>query len=355
VAASPLINESGESAGGVLVIRDETRIEDLERELSKREGFYRLVGKSEKMQRIYTLIQALSDFESTVLVTGESGTGKELVAEALHYTGARRDKPLVKVNCSALSENLLESELFGHVRGAFTGAVRDRKGRFEEADGGTIFLDEIGDLSPKMQVSLLRVLQEREFEKVGDSKPVKVDVRVIAATNKDLRERLKDGCFREDLYYRLKVVELNMPPLRERREDIPLLVDHFMAKIKDKLHKDIRGLSAEVEKVFMTYAWPGNVRELEHVLEHSFFMCRHDVVTLEDLPADFGAAPGVAGHVADHATDRKEVGPEDIIEALEKAAWNKTRASVLLGMSRSTLYRKIQEHRISVEDPLKKS
>jgi transcriptional regulator with PAS, ATPase and Fis domain len=289
---------------------------------------------------VYSLIEALANVQTTVLVTGESGTGKELVAEALHYLGARGSKPLVKVNCSALPENLLESELFGHVKGAFTGAVRDKVGRFQRADGGTIFLDEIGELSPKIQLELLRVLQEREFERVGDSAPIKVDVRVVAATNRNLQEKVKLGHFREDFYYRLKVVEVNLPPLRERREDISLLVDHFLKSFNQKFGKDITALSRDVHQLFAVHPWPGNVRQLEHTLEHGFVLCRGSVITVEDLPFDFAPAnvseavlPGAAPTDADA-----------IRQALEKTAWNKARAARLLGIDRKTLYRKMQKY-----------
>jgi transcriptional regulator with GAF, ATPase, and Fis domain len=210
-----------------MVLHDDTHVADLEMELQEHRQFHRIVGRSQPMQKVYNLIKALANVQTTVLITGESGTGKELVAEALHLSGDRSHKPLVKVNCSALPESLLESELFGHVKGAFTGAIRDNIGRFHRADGGTIFFDEIGDVSPKVQLKLLRVLEEREFERVGSSAPTKVDVRLIAATNRNLMEKVSNGELREDLYYRLKVIEIMLPPLRDRREDIPLLVEHF--------------------------------------------------------------------------------------------------------------------------------
>lgn len=224
----------------------------LERDLKRRRDFHRLlIGKSEAMQAVYGLIDSLADLRTTVLITGASGTGKELAAEALHYAGCRRDQALVKVNCSALAESVLESELFGHVRGAFTGATHDRIGRFAKADRGTLFLDEIGDLSPLLQQKLLRVLQEKEFERVGDSTPIKVDVRIIAATNRDLKALVTAGAFREDLYYRIKVVELKLPPLRERRLDIPLLADFFLKEFSAEFHKVIDGVSAEVLELFL--------------------------------------------------------------------------------------------------------
>ena len=272
--------------GAVLVIRDITLLRDLERELRERHQFQNIIGRSKKMQDTYRLLEDLANLETTVLITGESGTGKELVARALHYSGQRAFKPFVTVSCSALAESLLESELFGHVRGAFTGAIRDKQGRFQAANGGTILLDEIGDISPLIQLKLLRVLQEKEIERVGESTPQKVDVRVIACTNKDLKEKVRRGEFRQDLYYRLKVVEVSLPPLRDRLEDLPLLVDHFCHSFNERFKKNIEGISNEVLGKFMDYPWPGNVRELEHVMEHAFVLCHGGVITLEHLPSE---------------------------------------------------------------------
>jgi len=344
ISTSPLLDHKGEFSGAVMVVRDETRITDLERDLLDRKQFHNIIGKNLKMQEVYALIENLADVQTTVLITGESGTGKELVAEAIHYKGVRRDMPLVKVNCSALSENLLESELFGHVRGAFTGAVRDKIGRFQRANGGTIFLDEIGDISPRTQLQMLRVLQEMEFERVGDSTPVKIDVRVITATNRDLAARVRSGEFREDLYYRLKVMELSLPSLRERTDDIPILLDHFMRKFNKKLNRDVRGVSADVARVFMEYPWPGNIRELEHALEHAFVLCRQSTITLEHLPKtirEFQLKEPVMEAGGDEE-DRMR-----ILKALEKAGWNKARAARLLGVDRKTLYRKLTKYNIS--------
>lgn len=345
ITTYPLQNNKGAFSGAVLVIRDETHLADLERDMRERQQFHNIVGKSEKMEELYCLIEDLADVQTTVLITGESGTGKELVAEALHYKGDRSEKPFVKVNCSALSENLLESELFGHVKGAFTGAVQERMGRFQKADGGTIFLDEIGDISPRTQLQLLRVLQEREFERVGDSTPIKVDVRVVAATNRNLKERIKRGEFREDLYYRLKVVEINMPSLSERREDIPLLINHFLNKFNRKLSKEILSISSDVQKVFMEYPWPGNIRELEHTLEHAFILCRQKTITVNHLPTTFKEFVGTRGSSLE---DIKVDEPQAILQALKKTAWNKAGAARILGISRRTIYRKIKEYKISV-------
>ena len=339
-------DNAGIFSGVILVVRDETRLANLEHDLRERQQFHNIIGKSEKMQAIYSLIDNLVDVETTVLITGETGTGKELIADALHYRGSRCHKPLVKVNCSALSENLLESELFGHVKGAFSGAVQDRIGRFQRANGGTIFLDEIGDVSPRTQLQLLRVVQEKEFERVGDSTPIKVDVRIVAAANQSLLEKVSRGDFREDLYYRLKVVEVIMPPLRERKEDIPLLLNHFLNKFNKKLNKEIVAVSADVQKIFMDYFWPGNVRELEHTLEHAFIICRQNTITMDCLPLALKDFIGTKLYaLGDPGADESHT----ILHALEKTSWNKARAARLLGMSRRTIYRKIEEFKLKMQ------
>ena len=337
---APLVNGEGATYGAVLVIRDETRLHTLERDLKERTSFHKLIGGSDRMQEVYALLEKLANVPSTVLITGESGTGKELIADALHYQGARRQGPLVKVNCAALTENLLESELFGHVKGAFTGAIRDKAGRFEMAHGGTIFLDEIGDISPAMQVRLLRVLQERKVERVGGTRPIDVDVRVVAATNQDLPEKIRRGEFREDLFYRLKVVTLALPPLRERRSDIPLLVDFFVQRFNERFQRAIGGVSDEVMRFFMSYEWPGNVRELEHVMEHAFILCPGTLILSEHLPPDL--SPHVPGAGSRHLRE-DENEADTIRQALEKCGWNKAKAARLLGISRRTIYRKIEE------------
>jgi PAS domain S-box-containing protein len=340
INTSPLLDRHGVFSGAVMVIRDETRLSNLERNLREREQFHKIIGKSKNMQKVYSLIEDLADVQTTTLITGESGTGKELVAEAIHYKGKRSSSPLVKVNCSALSENLLESELFGHVKGAFTGADKDKTGRFQKADGGTIFLDEIGDISPRMQLRLLRVLQEKILERVGDSNPVKIDVRVIAATNQNLTAKVKSGVFREDLYYRLKVVELSIPPLRERKEDIPLLVNYFLHHFNNRFNKNISAVSDDVQRIFMDYSWPGNVRELEHALEHAFVITRQSTITVDQLPRNFGNVP--LGDT-DSITDKKNPGEKDILDALKSTDWNKAKAARILGMSRQTIYRKMHD------------
>lgn len=344
VRTYPLLNQHGVPSDVVMVLRDDTHIADLEIELLEHRQFHRIIGKSKPMQKVYNLIKALANVQTTVLITGESGTGKELVAEALHLSGDRSHKPLVKVNCSALPESLLESELFGHVKGAFTGATRDNIGRFHRADGGTIFFDEIGDISPKVQLKLLRVLEEREFERVGSSAPTKVDVRLIAATNRNLMEKVGSGELREDLYYRLKVIEIMLPPLRDRREDIPLLVEHFRNGFNIKFKKNIEGISSDVLKAFLKYPWRGNIRELEHTIEHAFVLCNRNIITFDNLPYEFMAAPET---VRNTATVNAEADTQGILEALEKTSWNKAKAARLLGIDRVTLYRKIKRYNIT--------
>ncbi len=343
ITTSPIRNLDGACTGIVAALRDETRIDELEGQLSTRKGFGRIIGTSAPMQKIYTQIEALADLPSTVLIQGESGTGKELVAEALHTTGTRRNRPFIKVNCSALSDTLLESELFGHVKGAFTGAIANRTGRFQKADSGTIFLDEIGDISPAMQMRLLRVLQEREFERVGDSTSIKVDVRVIAATNSDLLERVKQGRFREDLYYRLNVVKMTLPPLRERRDDLSLLVAHFLEKFSTAFSKPVAGVSSEVMQLFMTLDWPGNVRELQHVIEHATILCSSSQVECDDLPQDLfhHSLPTPSPLLQSSALHASTV-PMTIQEAITRCNGNKTDAARLLGISRRTLYRHLE-------------
>ena len=345
LSSAPLKNQEGEFLGAVLVIRDITRLVDLERELQERNQFHNIIGASHTMQAVYQLLENLADFETTVLITGASGTGKELVAKALHHTGSRAFKPFVSVNCSALAENLLESELFGHVKGAFTGAIRDYQGRFQAAHTGTLLLDEIGDISPRIQLKLLRVLQEREFERVGDVTPIKVDVRVIACTNQDLKEKVRQGEFREDLYYRLNVMEIKLPPLRERMEDLPLLVDHFVARFEKKFNITIPGVSDEVMNAFMNYHWPGNVRELEHSIERATVLCRDKMISIEHIPPEIAEAFSQTGpRLKKHPVSNE---PDKILDALNRTDWNKAKAARLLGINRKTIYRKMEKYGIA--------
>lgn len=335
-----LRDTDGHVIGGVETFQDLRALEQLRRELEGRYQFEDIVGRSPAMRELFGLLPQVAAAPSTVLLEGPSGTGKELFARAIHNLSPRRKKPFVAVNCGALPDTLLESELFGYKAGAFTDARRDKPGRFALADGGTIFLDEIGDVSPAMQARLLRVLQEREIEPLGATQPVKVNVRVIAATNKDLAELVRQGKFREDLYYRIRVVHLKIPPLRDRREDIPLLVEHIIRKL-NRLHgRAIAGVSEHVLARLMEYDYPGNVRELENILEYAFVLCRGDRIELENLPPELRpaeAAEAGGGPMTLEAAERR------LIEAaLRRHGGNRTRAARELGIDPSTLYRKLK-------------
>ena len=315
----------------------------LRKDINRYFCFPNIIGESSAMQRVFSLVERVAQTDSTVLILGETGTGKELVATTIHYQSLRKDKPLIKVNCAALPETLIESELFGHEKGAFTGAVRKKLGRFELAHGGTIFLDEIGDMPISTQTRLLRVLQERTFERIGGSQPIAVDVRVIAATNRNLEEEVKAGRFREDLYYRLNVIPIVMPPLRERREDIPALVDFALNKCSRNAAKRIR-FSKEAMAALLQYDYPGNVRELENIVERSATLSGSDIIEKEDLPAGVinkcGAQPLSLAEIAAQAEK------EHIIRMLVAANGNKTKAAEMLGISRKTLWEKINTYGI---------
>jgi PAS domain S-box-containing protein len=343
LTSSPLLDRANKFTGAVLVIRDITRESDLECRLKQRHQFQNMIGTSDKMQEIYALLEDLLESDTTVLITGESGTGKEIVADALHYGGYRARKPFVKINCSALTDSLLESELFGHVKGAFTGALQGKLGRFEMADGGSILLDEIGDISAKLQLKLLRVIQEKELERVGESTPVKIDVRIMASTNRNLQALVNADKFRADLYYRLKVVEVMLPPLRERIDDIPLLTAHFCKRFSKRFNKDIEDVSEDVKRMLSDYPWPGNIRELEHALEHAFVLCHGGFITVDHLPSEIRAYHNNKNYPA---AKRPAADIQDILRALEKTAGNKAKAARLLGMSRRTIYRKLSRHEI---------
>lgn len=339
LSSSPL----SDAEGAILIIRDVTLLTTLEDKLRERESYKNIIGRSEKMQRVYTLIRQLADADTTVLITGESGTGKELVMEALHYGGTRASEPLIRVNCSALSENLLESELFGHVRGAFTGAFKDRIGRFETANRGTVFLDEIGDISSGIQLKLLRFIESKEFERVGDNKTMKADARIIAATNSDLSEKIRKGLFREDLYYRINVMNIHLPPLRERTEDIPLLVRHFCGMFAKTFSKRFKGVSDDVLDIFMRYPWHGNVRELKHVIEHACILCPGGTIGREYLHQKIAE---YQGNITSDTDMSGEPDKETLLKTLAKTDGNKAKTARMLGISRSTLYRRLAEAEI---------
>ena len=307
-----------------------------------------IIGKSEKLTKMMSLIEQVAPTRASVLVTGESGVGKELVADALHRLSDRKDGPFIKVHCASLSSNLLESELFGHEKGAFTGAVSQKKGRFELADGGTIFLDEIGEIDSATQVKILRVLQEREFERVGGTETVKVDVRIVAATNRDLLDEVKKGNFREDLYYRLNVVHIEVPPLRERKEDIPLLMSSFLEEFNREDNRAIEGFSPAARKAMYAYSWPGNIRQLRNTIESAVVTCRGKVIDTGDLPEQI-VAENRAGEVSIRlGVTLSEAERTVIMSTLDFCEGNKTKASEMLGIGRKTLHRKLEEY--NVED-----
>ena len=324
----------------------------LREEIRKEHKFEQLLAKSEAMQAIFRTIAKIADYKTTVLITGESGVGKELVARALHQRSSRKSGPFVAVNCGAIPENLLESELFGHKRGAFTDATSDRRGLFEEADGGTLFLDEIGELPVALQVKLLRVLQDETIRRLGDTRDIKVDVRIVAATHRDLAAEAKAGRFREDLFYRLNVLNIAIPPLRDRREDIPLLIDHFLARNNARLGTSIRGIEPEARRVLVEYGWPGNVRELENTIERAMVLCEGDRISLQDLPdrvreaCDPVQATLASGELSIKKTTR--IIEEQLIRrALQKTKGNRTRAAEILELSHRALLYKIKDYAIT--------
>jgi DNA-binding NtrC family response regulator len=325
-------------------LRSEVR--QLQQQLVERHRLEGIVGESGRMQEVLALVKRVAPSDATVLIRGESGTGKELIARAIHYNSRRAAGPLVSLNCAALPEQLLESELFGHEKGAFTGAVAQRKGRFEAADGGSIFLDEIGDLSTALQVKLLRVLQERQFERIGGNRTLAVDVRILAATHRDLERAMGDGRFREDLYYRLNVVTIQIPPLRERREDIPLLLDHFLHKFAGKNRRDVAGITAAARDALLKYDYPGNIRELENVIERAVLLCRGRVIDLEDLPAALrpGERPGGKRQPQRLPEVLADIERQAIDAALEQYHGVQTQAAEALGISERVLRYKMKKY-----------
>jgi len=318
----------------------------LRKKLTRQYSVHDVISKNGKMQDVLRLASDVASLRSTVLIQGESGTGKELIARALHNAGERAAKPFVAVSCAALTETLLESELFGYEKGAFTGAAQQRRGKFETADGGTIFLDEIGDISAKLQVDLLRVLQDRSFYRVGGSEEVKVDVRVVAATHVNLQQAVAEGKFREDLYYRLNVIQIRIPPLRERREDIPLLADHFLERLSHELGKDVGGISQGALKILMDYHWPGNVRELENAVERAMVTCRGPNLTEEDFSfLQQNSAAGKTWAVPAGMT-MNEMEKLLITATLQRTGGNIKESASIMGIDRSTLYEKIKKYEI---------
>jgi two-component system, NtrC family, response regulator AtoC len=317
----------------------------LRQKLEDHYRFENIIAKSSKMQRLIELIKVVGKSNATVLVTGESGTGKELVARAIHAQSHRHNKPFIAVSCAALPESLLESELFGHEKGSFTGAYTQKKGKFEFANGGTLFLDEIGEMSANIQVHLLRVLEEKEFTRVGGNEPIRVDVRVISATNKDLRKAIEKREFREDLYYRLNVVNIELPPLRERKEDIPLLAEHFLHKFASENRKEITGFTPDAMEFLLDYDWPGNVRELENAIERAVILAKCSLITIDDWPQK-SMSPS---HSTARGKNLKEVEKDHILNTLRETGENYSKAARILGISRMTLYNKAREYGFDVK------
>ena len=355
-------------AGAVITVTDistlrrlESEVTLLRREMEQRYEFHNIVGKSPAMRELFNLVELAAASQTTALIYGETGTGKELVAKAIHYHSDRRAGPLVSVNCAALSETLVESELFGHVRGSFTGALKDHTGRFEHAHGGTIFLDEVGEIPLALQVKLLRVIQEREIERIGESKPRKVDVRIIAATHRDLRERVQQGLFREDLFYRLQVFPIYLPPLRERKEDIQLLIESFIRKFNDRTGKVISGIDSDAMRMMLDYTWPGNVRELENAIEHAFVTCAGGAIGPFDLPIEIrraelpklGPPSAVAAKPDLRSTSPKRRGAtkDELTALLRECGWNKSEAARRLGITRTQVWRRMIQLGIPLDPP----
>lgn len=329
----------------------------LKQQLSEKHGISNIIGRDYKMAKMFDLIESVADTRTTVLILGENGTGKTMTARAIHQLSSRRDKPFVEVACGALPDNLLESELFGHVQGAFTGASHDKEGKFLQADGGTLFLDEIGTASPSLQVKLLRVLQDREFEPVGGTKTHKVDVRLVLATNEDLEARVKTGEFRQDLYYRINVISVTQPPLRERIGDIPMLVEHYVSEFNSQTGKSIHGFNEQAMQALQRYNWPGNVRELVNVVERAIVLTKGEFISVADLPEhlrhESSDVHGTVNRLAGNPNLKSALADPErqiILDALEQNGWNRQDTAKLLGINRTTLYKKMKKYDITYEN-----
>ena len=360
--AAVVKNEAGSILGVVETVTDLTALHrmrvkaaEAERRHGTIRGMGRIVGGGAAMRDIYALIEAAGASDVSVLIQGESGTGKELVASAIHAAGHRSDSAMVTVSCAALPENLLESELFGHVKGAFTGAVSNRIGRFEMANSGTVFLDEVGELSPYIQVKLLRVLQEHEIQRVGENVTRRVDIRVIAATHRNLMDAVREGTFREDLYYRLKVFPLHLPPLRRRRSDIPLLIEHFIEEQNRKTGKRVTAAATQALRLMMDYPWPGNVRELENTIEHAFVLCNDDRINEEDLPVEIRNPDRCRACTADSRAPRRRRRPRldkrELLHLLRAMDWNKSDVAREIGLSRTSIWKYMKKYGIPLKRP----
>ncbi len=355
--ASLLKDADGKLIGAVETVTDiseidrrEERIQQLSRLLDENASFHGMLGRSPAMQKVFEIIRKVAQSDAPVIVYGETGTGKELVAHAIHSLGKRREGPYIQLNCAALNEALLESELFGHVKGAFTGAHGHRVGRFEAADGGDIFLDEIGDVPLSIQVKLLRTLETKQIERVGDNRPIEVDARIITATNRDLEQLVAEGKFREDFFFRINVIPIHLPPLRDRLEDLPLLTAHFIRHLRDSSGKNITGLSPETMKLFMEHQWPGNVRELRGALEYAFVLAEEGPILPEHLPAKL--VKPASGAINAKARARKSDPDEKIalLDALIKCEGNQTHAARMLGVNRLTVWHRLKKYGIDIRD-----
>jgi PAS domain S-box-containing protein len=340
ISTAVLKDKEGNAVGGVETFRDLSAIEELRRALEKKYSFHDIISKNSEMLRVFDILPSVAESDSTVLIEGETGTGKELIARALHNLSRRKDKPIVTVNCGALPDTLLESELFGYKAGAFTDARKDKPGRFAMAETGTIFLDEIADVSPALQMRLLRVIQERTYEPLGATKSVKADVRIIVATNKGLERLVKSGKFREDLYYRINVIRIKLPSLRERKEDIPLLVNHFIRRFNNLKKKLVADISPAAMTVLISYNYPGNIRELENIIEHAFVLCRGTIIDIDNLPESVRPKE-VKPLTASTSMDDLEAAY--IREALRRHNWNRKKTAEELGMHKTTLWRKMKK------------
>ncbi len=349
ISTAVLRDTKGHVVGGVETFRDLSQVEELQKELEGRFSLGDIIGRSRVMRDLYGMVPAVAASDSTVVIHGASGTGKELFARALHELSPRQGKPFVAINCGALPDTLLESELFGHKAGAFTDAKTDKPGRFAVAEGGTVFLDEIGDISPAMQVRLLRVLQERVYEPLGAVEPVEADVRVVVATHRDLARLVEDGTFREDLFYRINVIRLELPSLRERREDIPLLVEHFIGRFNRLQGKDVIGVSDEVLAILMKHDYPGNARELENIIEHAFVLCRGGIIETEHLPPELVRELEKRPHLPSDGMTLRALESLHIEDALRRNEGNRKAAAEELGIHPSTLFRKIKD--LGIETP----
>ena len=341
VSTALLRDNRGRIVGGIETFRDLSQVETLRRELERRYTFDDMIGCSRQMQELFELIPIVAPSDSTVLIEGESGTGKELVARAIHHTSNRHTKPIISVVCGAIPDTLLESELFGYKAGAFTDAKKDKKGRFALAEGGTLFLDEVGDISPALQIKLLRVLQEHEYEPLGSIVSVKADVRIVAATNNDLTKLMQSGKFREDLYYRLNVFRIKVPPLRKRMMDVPLLINHFIGKFNHLRNKDVSGITPQVHEIVTNYSFPGNVRELKNIIEHAFVLCPGGVIRPEHLPTYIHEARPIPA--VEIAGNLEEMEALFLTAALKRNNWSRQDTARELSINPSTLYRKIKK------------